>query len=76
MGNINATPSGGILNIEQVAKTTTNAALGTPAIPLLVNINTSNIVNCVPRSMCMAYAWAMAMLANVMYIMLPSRLNE
>jgi hypothetical protein len=49
-GNINATPSGGILNILHVASTTTNDARGTPAMPLLVNINTSNIVSCVAVS--------------------------
>ena len=50
IGKIKAMPSGGMLNMAQVAVTTTNDALGTPAIPLLVNINTNNMVNCVPIS--------------------------
>ena len=37
-------PSMGIINIPQVAATTTKLALGTPAIPLLVSINTNSIV--------------------------------
>jgi hypothetical protein len=44
MGRIKAIPSTGILNIPQVAATTTKLALGTPAIPLLVSINTNSIV--------------------------------
>src|SRR5579862_3647648 len=50
IGNNNAIPSIGILNIPTVAVITTNAARGTPAIPLLININTNNMVSWVPTS--------------------------
>ena len=50
MGNMRAIPSGGIPTMVQVAVTSTSDALGIPAMPLLVNMNTSNIVSCVPKS--------------------------
>src|SRR3954471_4028687 len=50
IGNIKAIPSAGILNMVQVAVTTTSEARGTPAIPLLVSISTSSMVSCVPVS--------------------------
>ena len=43
---MSAIPSGGIPNIEQVATIITKLALGTPAIPFEVNINTKSIVIC------------------------------
>src|ERR1700682_5333750 len=79
MAKISPNPSGGIPNIPQVASTTTNEALGTPAMPLLVSMNTSSIdtwVAILPVTEVILYACAMNMLANVIYIMLPSRLNE
>lgn len=45
IGRINAIPSTGMLNMEQVAATTTKEARGTPAIPFEVSIKTSNMVN-------------------------------
>lgn len=47
IGKISAMPSTGILNIPQVAATTTKLARGTPAMPLLVSISTKSIVICV-----------------------------
>ena len=79
MAKINPTPSGGKPNIAPVANTTTSDALGTPAIPLLVTKNTSNIIICCPTSPVievMLNACAINMLANVMYIILPSKLKE
>ena len=67
---------GSIPNMVQVAATTTKEARGTPAIPLLVNINTSNMVSCVPISKCFPCDCAIAILAKVIYIMLPSKLKE
>jgi hypothetical protein len=72
----NAKPASGILNVAKVPAITTKEALGTPAMPLLVSISTSNMLIWVESGKSMPYDWAINSEANVMYIMLPSRLKE
>jgi len=55
---------------------TTNAARGTPAIPLDVTNKTRSIVTCCASVSSIWYAWAMNSTANVQYIIEPARLNE
>ena len=79
MAKIKPTPSGGKPNMAPVASTTTNEALGTPAMPLLVTKNTSNIITCCQTSPVIDVilkACAINILAKVMYIILPSKLKE
>src|SRR6185369_5915125 len=62
--------------MDKVPAITTRDALGTPAIPLLVNISTSNMVNWVERERGTSYACAIKSDANPIYSILPSRLKE
>ena len=59
-----------------IAAMTTRLARGTPAMPFDVTISTSSIVISWPRLRWMPYACAMKIVAKVMYIIEPSRLNE
>ncbi|MNF04892.1 hypothetical protein D3C80_2045050 [compost metagenome] len=65
-----------MLNVAIVPAITTNEALGTPAIPLLVSININNIVICCSNDRWMPYDCAMNNEAKVIYIIEPSRLKE
>ena len=76
MPMISNRPASGMLNVASVAAMTTSDARGTPAMPLLVTIRISSIVICCPRSSSIRYACAMNSVANVQYIIEPSRLNE
>ncbi|MNY42669.1 hypothetical protein D3C86_1775820 [compost metagenome] len=64
MPMISNSPASGIWNIERVAATTTNDALATPAMPLLVTIKTSSMVNCCVIESSILYAWAINITAN------------
>ena len=70
-----AAPSSGRPNCVSVAVSTTSAARGTPATPLLVSISVSIMTSCWPSVSATPASCATNTLASDRYSVVPSRLK-